>query len=227
MRGSALRQDWGEAREQMLAGLIRYGIRDDRVLEAMRRVPRHRFIPDTYRNAGAYGDHPSPIGYGQTISQPYIVAYMIEKLDVHPGSRVLEIGTGCGYQAAVLAAMGAEVYSVERIPALSRFARTALDDCRYESVRLRTDDGYAGWPEEAPFDRILAACCPPEVPPALADQLAVGGRMVLPVGTDLQRLVVVSRGRGSLERRDDLWVRFVPMVSGPPRQAEENDEETS
>jgi protein-L-isoaspartate(D-aspartate) O-methyltransferase len=216
MFGREADTDWSEARERMLATLCWHGIRDERILAAMRAVPRHRFIPPTHRSADAYDDHPCPIGHGQTISQPYIVAYMSGMLEIRRGSRILEIGTGCGYQAAVLAELGAQVYTIERLEPLAACAREALAACGYGSVRCRVGDGYAGWPEEAPFDGILAACAAPSVPPTLADQLAEGGRLVMPVGGEPQRLVIVRRTGGRLEQHDDLWVRFVPMVPGLP-----------
>jgi len=188
----------------------RYRIHDERVLAVMERVPRHRFIPESLRGADAYGDHPCPIGFGQTISQPYIAAYMTQALAVRPGEKVLEIGTGSGYQAAVLAELGADVYSMERIPELAEHARGLLGD----AVHLRCGDGYEGWPEAAPFDAIIGTCAPDEVPPALIDQLAEAGRMMLPVGSWTQKLVILRKQNGEMIRTDDLAVRFVPMVRG-------------
>jgi protein-L-isoaspartate(D-aspartate) O-methyltransferase len=181
----------------------------------MHSVPRHRFIPPARRGRDAYADHPCPIGHGQTISQPFIVAHMALRLELRPGMRVLEIGCGCGYQAAVLAELGARVYTIERLPVLAEYARETLAACGYGDVMVRVGDGYLGWPEEAPFDGILAACAAPSVPQTLVAQLADGGRLILPVGTDAQRLILVRRVGGSLEQSDDLWVRFVPMVPGP------------
>lgn len=206
--------DWAAEREQMLATLRWHGIRDERILRAMAAVPRHRFIPAGHRHRDAYGDHPCSIGHGQTISQPFIVAHMSLRLEVRPGMRILEVGSGCGYQAAVLAELGAVVFTMERICALAEYARETLLACGYGAVSVRVGDGYRGWAEEAPFAGILAACAAPEVPPALAEQLADGGRMILPVGTDLQRLVLVRRAGREIEQLDDLWVRFVPMVPG-------------
>lgn len=200
--------------EGMLRDLRRHGIRDPNVLEAMARVPRHRFIPADRPGAGsAYGDHPLPIGYGQTISQPFIVAYMTERLGIGSGSRVLDIGTGSGYQAAVLAELGARVYSLEIVPELAVRARALLDELGYDRVEIRLGNGFAGWPDEAPFDGIVAACAPPAVPPALPEQLVPGARLILPVGVAAQRLVIVTRRPdGSFAVRDDLPVRFVPML---------------
>lgn len=188
---------------------FRYGIRDERVLAVMERVPRHRYIPELLRGEDAYDDHPCPIGFGQTISQPYIVAYMTQTLAVQSGEKVLEIGTGSGYQTAVLAGLGAEVYSIERIPELAEHARRQLG----EGVHLRCGDGTFGWPEEAPFDVIIGTCAPSEVPPALVAQLGEGGRMMLPVGNVVQQLMLFLKRNGRIQRTPDQSVRFVPMVS--------------
>src|SRR5688572_10594289 len=201
-----------ESRDRMVAAQIEArGVRDSRVLAALRRVPRDLFVPDDQR-AGAYDDRPMPIGYGQTISQPYIVGYMTEALAVEEYHRVLEIGTGCGYQAAVLAELAEEVYSIELLPVLAERARRTLDGLGYTNVHVRAGDGYAGWPEHAPFDRILAAAAPPEVPPALLEQLAEGGILVIPVGVDDQELRVLQKHADRLELLSTLAVRFVPMV---------------
>lgn len=216
MLGRMADEDWSAAREGMLETLRRHGVRDERILAAMRTVPRHCFIPPALRSAAAYGDHPCSIGSGQTISQPFIVAHMTHLLGLRPGARVLEVGTGCGYQAAVLAELGAEVFTIERFAGLAAYAREALAACGYDRVRCRVGDGYAGWPEEAPFDAVLAACAAPAVPEALVSQLADPGRLVIPVGTDMQQLLLVSRSGGRLEQTPDLWVRFVPMLPGLP-----------
>lgn len=188
------------------------GVNDPRVLEAMASVPRHRFVAPADAKL-AYDDHPIPIGHGQTISQPYIVASMSELARVEPGDRVLEIGTGSGYQAAVLAAMGADVYSLEIVPALGAQARALLQELGYP-VHLRVGDGYEGWPEAAPFDAILLTAAPPTIPQPLLDQLAPGGRLVAPEGdSHQQRLVLVEKAEdGSTERRVVYGVRFVPMT---------------
>lgn len=205
--------DWTQAHEGMMDDLRRHGIHDLRVLAVMARVSRHLFVPDACLQRDAYGDYPCPIGCGQTISQPYIVAYMTERLGLTEGDRVLEIGTGSGYQAAVLAELGMEVFSIERVPELAAHAAAALAACGYHSVHLRVGDGSAGWPEEAPFAAILATCAPADVPPALPEQLGDGGRLILPLGTDWQRLVIISRKGNRFHRKEDLPVRFVPLVT--------------
>jgi len=200
----------------MIAQLKAYGIRDTRVLKAMETVKRPRYIPEEFRTIGdPYGDHPCPIGHGQTISQPYIVAYMTEKINPRPGEKILEIGTGSGYQAAILAELGAKVYSVEIIPELAERARTVLKEEGYaDRVKVRTGDGYQGWAEYAPFDSIIVTCAPEDVPKTLVDQLAEGGRMILPVGETHQRLVILRKSDGKITVENDLPVRFVPMVHG-------------
>lgn len=203
-----------DARSRMVAVQIRArGIQDPRVLDALTRVPRERFVPDDERG-GAYDDRPVPIGYGQTISQPYIVAYMSEALKVEPAHRVLEVGTGCGYQTAVLAELAREVYSLELIGALAERARRTLADLHYANVHVRTGDGYAGWPEHAPYDRILGAAAAEDVPPALVDQLVDGGLLVMPIGTADQELRVLEKRGHDLATLATLPVRFVPMVRG-------------
>ena len=198
----------------MVAEQIRArGVADERVLDALTRVPRDRFIPEALRN-DAHGDYPVPIGHGQTISQPYIVAYMTEALRVEPRHRVLEIGTGCGYQTAVLAELAAEVFSVERIPELAARARETLDGMGYTNVQIRAGDGYEGWPEHAPYDRVLGAAAADAIPPALVDQLVDGGILVLPVGTFHQELRVIQKSGGRTEVLATLPVRFVPMIKG-------------
>jgi protein-L-isoaspartate(D-aspartate) O-methyltransferase len=187
------------------------GIHDPAVLEALRAVPRHLFVPLPARGE-AYSDRPLPIGYDQTISQPYIVALMTELAEVQPGDRVLEIGTGSGYQAAVLAAMGCTVFSIEIVEPLARSAAAALQELGYGSVTVRAGDGYVGWPEEAPFDAVLVTAAPPRIPQPLLDQLADSGHLVAPVGEDIQHLTVVTRAGDDLSRRVVLPVRFVPMT---------------
>ncbi len=208
--------DRSEERSQMVTTTIEQrGVEDEAVLEAMRTVQRHLYIPAPLRDR-AYQDSPLPIGHNQTISQPYIVALMTELLQVSPEHRVLEIGTGSGYQAAVLAEMGATVFSIEIICELAERAVHDLNATGYENVTVRCGDGYKGWPDEAPFDRIIITAAPPELPQALVDQLADGGRLVVPVGEDEQMLQVVEKDAdGNVEISDKLPVRFVPMVHGP------------
>lgn len=189
----------------------RRGVRDPRVLEAMRAVPRHRFVPEPLRYL-AYADRPLPIGQGQTISQPFIVAYMSEALEVAPTQRVLEIGTGSGYQAAVLSRLARDVYTIEIVPELARRAAATLKTLGYANVHVREGDGYAGWPEQAPFARIMVTAAPETVPPPLVEQLASGGRMVIPVGDREQWLTVIEKTpRGVVERRT-IPVAFVPFT---------------
>lgn len=189
-------------------------IDDERVLQAMKQTPRHRYVPENMR-ARAYDDRPLPIGHEQTISQPYIVALMTQLLDVSAGDRVLEIGTGSGYQAAVLAELGTELYTIEIICELAERADADLDDTGYGDVEVTCGDGYQGWPEYAPFDRIIVTAAPPEIPEALVEQLAVGGRMVVPVGEDRQMLRILEKtGDGEIETTDTVPVQFVPMVPG-------------
>jgi protein-L-isoaspartate(D-aspartate) O-methyltransferase len=191
--------------------IVARGVRDPRVLKALRKVPRHLFVPPAMQPA-AYEDSALPIGLGQTISQPYVVAFMTEALELKPQDRVLEIGTGSGYQAAVLSLVVREVYSMEILEQLGREAEARLKQMGYANVRVRIGDGYRGWPEAAPFDAIIVAAAPPEVPPALVAQLGPGGRMVVPVGRYEQDLVRLRRTAKGLERESLLPVRFVPMV---------------
>ena len=209
------KKDYSSEREAMVRLISIYGVRDSRVLDAMRRVRRHMYIPAPYRgNCNPYGDFPCPIGHGQTISQPYIVAYMTEKMKLKKNEKVLEIGTGSGYQAAVLAEMGASVYSIEIVKELHEHAKTVLESEGYTNVHLLRGDGYKGWAEYAPYDVIIVTCAPKEVPQALVEQLKEGGRMIVPVGSWSQRLVILRKRKGKIVREDDLGVRFVPMVHG-------------
>jgi protein-L-isoaspartate(D-aspartate) O-methyltransferase len=205
--------DLGRLRSQMVQKQIRArGVSDERVLAAMQEVPRHLFVPDT-ELAQAYEDHPLPIGSGQTISQPYVVALMTSLLGVTPQSRVLEIGTGSGYQAAVLSRLACEVYSIEIVPDLAGRALGTLARLGYDNVHVRIGDGYRGWPEAAPFDAIVLTAAPPSVPSPLVDQLKAGGRMVLPVGSREQDLLVLTKGAdGKVRQEKVLPVRFVPMT---------------
>ena len=189
------------------------GILDERVLAAMERVPRERFVPP-HLVARAYDDGPLPIGEGQTISQPYIVAYMAEALRLAPQHRVLEIGTGSGYHAAVLGQLAREVYTVEIVPPLARAATALLKELGYANIRVREGDGYAGWPEAAPFDRILVTAAPEQVPQPLIDQLAAGGRMVIPVGRQgqTQWMTILEKRPDGVTQQQTIAVQFVPFT---------------
>lgn len=190
------------------------GIKNPDVLRVMRMTPRHEFVPEEIRPS-AYEDRPQPIGYGQTISQPYIVAFMTEALDVDKSHKVLEIGSGSGYQAAVLAPLARHVYTIEIVPELAAWAKEKL--ARYKNVTVRLGDGYKGWPEEAPFDRIMLTAAPPEIPQTLLDQLKPGGKLLAPVGRSpwSQELVLAEKTKdGKIRRRSILPVMFVPMVPG-------------
>lgn len=187
------------------------GVRDARVLDALRRVPRERFVAPGSEDM-AYADSPLAIGHGQTISQPYIVAVMSEAAAIGDDARVLEIGTGSAYQAAVLGELAREVYTIEVVPQLAEHAAALLAALGYANVHTRLGDGYAGWPEHAPFDAIVVTAAPPSVPEALKHQLKVGGRLVVPVGTDDQQLLVIERTPTGFTERRLMPVRFVPMV---------------
>ena len=204
--------DWERLRRGMVEAQIRArGVTDERVLEAMRRVPRHLLIPESQR-VHAYEDRPLPIGYGQTISQPFVVAYMTALLELRPDDRVLEIGTGSGYQAAVLAELAGEVYSIEILPPLAARAEASLKELGYSNVHVREGDGYLGWPSAAPFDKIILTAAPEEVPEALIDQLAIDGLLVAPVGGINQLITIVRKTERGAITRETLPVRFVPMV---------------
>jgi protein-L-isoaspartate(D-aspartate) O-methyltransferase len=215
---------YAAARERMVAEQIeRRGITDARVLGALRKVPRHELVPADQRSQ-AYADHPLPIGEGQTISQPYVVALMTELARVAPGERVLEVGTGSGYQAAVLAELGADVYTIEIVDPLAQRAKRDLARLGYEKVHVRSGDGYAGWPDAAPFDAILVTAAAPRVPQALLDQLRVGGRLVIPVGDtgEEQSLEVHERTEQGIAVHGVIPVRFVPMT-GTVREKEKDE----
>ena len=188
------------------------GIKDERVLAAMGKVPREEFVPQEL-HAVSYDDGPLPIGYDQTISQPYIVAFMTEELRLKPSDRVLEIGTGSGYQAAILAELVSEIYSVEIVEPLARAAKATLQRLAYKNVHVKVSDGYKGWPEAAPFDAIIVTCAPNKVPQPLIDQLKDGGRMIIPVGERFaQQLYLLEKKNGQLKESATLPVRFVPMA---------------
>lgn len=191
--------------------LVPRGVNDDRILEAMRRVPRERFVLREDLDLAFY-DGPLSIGCGQTISQPYIVAYMTEVLEIGPGDRVLEIGTGSGYQTAVLAEVAAEVYTIEIVEELAGRAKALLEELGYANIHFKAGDGSEGWPEHAPFDAIMVTAAPAHLPETLVEQLADGGRMVVPVGRYEQYLELVTRNGDEIEKRGLIGVRFVPMT---------------
>ena len=208
-------RDFQQMRERMVdTQILPRDVRNIAVVQAMRRVPRELFVPEDVRPF-AYDDRPLPIGRGQTISQPYIVAYMTQALELEPSHTVLEIGTGSGYQAAVLASIVKQVYSIEIVPDLAETARHTLAQAGYRNVDVRTGNGYLGWRERAPFDRIIVTAAPPDIPQALVDQLAVGGVMVVPVGTGYQEIVIITKTPAGVTQKRTIEVRFVPMVSRP------------
>jgi len=208
--------DFDHLREQMVQRqIVARGVKDPKVIKAILKVPRHLFVPQA-RRAYSYGDYPLPIGEGQTISQPYIVAYMTEALDLRPEDRVLEIGTGSGYQAAILADLVKEVYTIEIIEKLGKSARQTLRALGYKNIHVKIGDGYKGWPEKAPFDAVIVTCAPEKVPQTLIRQLKEGGRMIIPVGRTggVQKLVRAVKKGGRLKTENVMYVRFVPMVKG-------------
>ncbi|MDI9608569.1 MAG: protein-L-isoaspartate(D-aspartate) O-methyltransferase [Atribacterota bacterium] len=211
---SVFRESWEEKCIGMVEQQIeKRGVKDPLVLKAMREVPRHEFVPENLQNQ-AYDDTPLPIGYGQTISQPYIVALMTENLQIVPGCKVLEVGTGSGYQAAILARMGCQVYTIEIIKDLAEKAEEKLKELSYDNVIVKQGDGYLGWEEETPFDRIIVTCAVDHLPPPLLSQLKEGGKMVIPVGPpwSIQSLWVVEKTRDGITTRDLGAVRFVPLT---------------
>jgi protein-L-isoaspartate(D-aspartate) O-methyltransferase len=211
--------DFARLRQHMVTDqLAARGITNIAVLRAMGKIPRHELVPEKQRPQ-AYEDRPLPIGHGQTISQPYVVAFMSEQLEPTPGEKILEIGTGSGYQAAVLAELGARVYSIEIVAELAQRAAADLKRLGYTNVFTRAGDGYQGWPERAPFDAIIVTCAPDKVPQALKDQLKDGGRMIIPVGSSWtgQQLVLLRKKDGVFQERSVLPVQFVPMTGGGGR----------
>lgn len=215
-------EDFRKLREAMVREQIAArGVKDERVLQVMRELPRHQFVPARWQEQ-AYTDKPIPIGEGQTISQPYIVGLMTELLRPQPGDVVLEVGTGSGYQAAVLSRLARQVYSIEIIPRLGEDAARRLEGLGYSNIQVKTGDGYLGWPEQAPFDGIIVTAAPSEIPPALLAQLQRGGRMVVPVGKSgrTQQLLVLEKSKTSdqIVGRNVIPVRFVPMVEQPQKQ---------
>jgi protein-L-isoaspartate(D-aspartate) O-methyltransferase len=204
--------DFKVMREKMVETQIKArGVKDTRVLSAMLRVERHRFVPEEYWNS-AYSDQPLPIGEGQTISQPYIVALMTELLELKEGEKILEIGTGSGYQAAILAELAKEVYTIEIIESLASMAKKRLSELGYQNIEAKAGDGYLGWPEFAPFDAIIVTAAPDHIPKPLIEQLKEGGRMVLPVGVYTQELKKIIKRSGKIETTDIIPVVFVPMT---------------
>src|SRR5918992_420575 len=204
-------EEFAAQRRKLVEVLKSQGLKKKPVLDALLKVPRHKFVPASHRHL-AYENRALPIAHEQTISQPYIVGYMTEAADIAPGDKVLEIGTGSGYQAAVLAELAKEVYSIEIVPTLAEGARTLLGELGYKNVQVKTGNGYLGWPEHAPFDAIIVTAAPDEVPQALVDQLAVGGTMVVPVGSEYQQMVIITRSESGVVERRTIPVAFVPMV---------------
>ncbi len=198
-------------RDGLVRKIVAQGVSDEKVIAAMKSVRRHEFVPKQHWD-GAYADHPLPIGMNQTISQPFIVAYMTQMLKLDGSEKVLEIGTGSGYQAAVLAEIVDEVYTIEILEPLARQAEKTLKRLGYDGVVVKAGDGYRGWPEHAPFDAIIVTAAPDHVPEPLVEQLKVGGRMVIPVGKWGQRLILITKDEEGVTRREDLRVIFVPMT---------------
>lgn len=207
-------EEFAAQRRKLVEVLKSQGLKSKSVLDALLKVPRHEFVPASHRNL-AYENRALPIAHEQTISQPYIVGYMTEAADIAPADRVLEIGTGSGYQAAVLAELAKEVYSIEIVPPLADSARRLLSELGYKNVQVKTGNGYLGWPERAPFDAIIVTAAPDEVPQALVDQLAMGGTMVVPVGSEFQQMMIITRGESGVVERRTIPVAFVPMVGKP------------
>ncbi len=202
-----------KAQAAMITLLSEFGIKDKRILAAMGKIKRHMFIPEKFRNiCDPYGNHPCPIGYGQTISQPYIVAYMTEKLGIKKGERVLEIGTGSGYQAAVISELGADITSLEIIKELAENAKKVLNEQGYGEIEVVNSSGYMGYQKNAPYDAIIVTCAPPEIPSNLIKELKDGGRLILPVGRFYQNLLYIVKVKGKIKVSKEMNVRFVPMV---------------
>lgn len=212
------RGDFKAMREKMVETQIKArGVKDPRVLSALLKVERHRFVPKEYLNS-AYSDQPLPIGEGQTISQPYIVALMTELLELKGDEKVLEVGTGSGYQAAILGELAKEVYTIEIIESLASVAKNRLSELGYQNIKVKAGDGYLGWPEVAPFDAIIITCAPDHIPKPLIEQLKEGGRMVVPVGAYAQELKKIAKRSGKIETMDVIPVVFVPMTGEGVKQ---------
>ncbi len=212
--GASRKDLFTDPRERMVTTqIIARGIKDPRVIKAMRKVPRHLFVPEKIRGS-AYDDRPLPIGEGQTISQPYIVAFMSEVLDLSSRDRVLEIGTGSGYQAAILAEIVRQVYTIEIRPGLGETARERLKEMGYRNIFVKIGDGYKGWPEKAPFNAVIVTCAPEKIPRPLIDQLTEGGRMIIPVGEErgIQELILLRKEKGMIIKKAVMSVVFVPMI---------------
>ena len=206
-------ESFQDKREQMVESqLIPRGVRDSRVLAAMRKVPRHLFVPESMQ-VHAYNDEPLPIGDGQTISQPYIVAYMTEALQLKHSDKILEIGTGSGYQSAILAEIVGSVFSIEIIEALSHKAQRILKELEYRNIQFAVKDGTSGWEEFAPFDKVIVTAAPAKIPAALPKQLKVEGQMVIPVGQTFQELVLLYKEKKKIKKKSLIPVRFVPLLS--------------
>lgn len=219
---AAAEPDFKALREKMVESQIKArGIRDPHVLGALLKVERHQFVPKKLQSR-AYEDYPLPIGEGQTISQPYIVALMTELLDLKGEEKVLEIGTGSGYQAAILAELVKEVYTIEIIESLASSAQKLLKELGYRNIKVRTGDGYLGWPEAAPFDAVIVTAAPGHIPKPLVDQLKEGGRMVIPVGVHFQTLKKLTKKAGKVESQDIIPVRFVPMTGEGVKQKKDH-----
>ncbi len=215
-RQAATEDKLTQQRAQMVETIRSQGVKNRQVLDAMLKVPRHRFVAPNYQHR-AYENRPLPIGHGQTISQPFIVGYMTEAAEIAPGEKVLEIGTGSGYQAAILAELAKQVYTIEIVPELAENSRNLLTELGYQNVEVRAGNGYLGWPEEAPFDAIMVTAAPDKVPQVLVDQLAVNGRMIIPVGTGYQEMMIITRTPKGVVERKTIPVLFVPMT-GKPKQ---------
>jgi protein-L-isoaspartate(D-aspartate) O-methyltransferase len=218
-------EDYEKARARLVEHLRKQGIKDEAVLKAMLKVPRHLFVPEEHRHL-SYEDMALPIGEGQTISQPYVVAFMTQALELKPTDKVLEIGTGSGYQAAILAELAREVYTIEIIPTLAKRAKETLEKLGYKNVKIKVGDGYFGWKEHSPFDAIIVTCAPEEIPQPLIEQLKEGGRMVIPVGKRyIQQLYVLRKEGGKLIKRAVLDVLFVPMLGEAQKRKGESPQQ--